>query len=133
MISPQKTADTPFKYCRSCYDHLAGKAGVAITDRLVKLGYLLEKDQDYEVSTDGHSFFNNFGIDTEMLSKHKRQMVRPCLDWSERRFHLAGSIGAAMLDQMMNEHWIRRVQDSRTLMITSMGKSNLYDLLGLEI
>lgn len=123
----------PFKYCRSCYDHVAGKAGVAITDQIMKLGYLLEKDNAYQVTNDGHMFFKEFGIDTQILSKHKRVVARPCLDWSERRLHVAGSLGAALLNKMLTEHWIRRVQDSRTLVFTSLGRSSLYDTLGVEI
>lgn len=133
IVVNKKTNDIPFRYCRSCYDHLAGKAGVAITDKILELQYLAEKDHKYEVTTNGHIFFNDFGIDTEMLSKYKRTMARPCLDWSERRFHLAGSIGAAMFDKMVNEHWIRKVQNSRTFIITSIGKNNMYDRLGLEL
>lgn len=129
----RKTTDSPFRHCRSCYDHLAGKAGVAITERILKLEYLVEKDKIYEVTSKGHTFFKDIGIDTEMLATRKRTIARPCLDWSERKFHLAGSIGAAMLDKMIKDQWIRRVQNSRTLIITSIGKIHLYNRLGLEI
>jgi len=129
----QKITNDPFKYCRSCYDHVAGKAGVAITEKILKNGYLAEMDDSYQVTDEGRIFFKAFGIDTEVLSKHKRVVARPCLDWSERRLHLAGSLGAAMLNKMLTEHWIRRVQDSRTLVFTSIGKSSLYDRLGVEI
>ena len=129
----QKISSDPFKYCRSCYDHVAGKAGVAITDGILKHGYLVEINDSYQVTDEGRIFFKAFGIDIELLSKHKRVVARPCLDWSERRLHLAGSLGAAMLNKMLSEHWIRRVQDSRTLVFTSIGKSSLYNRLGVEI
>lgn len=129
----QARADSPFRYCRSCYDHLAGQAGVAITDGLLQLNYLVEIEQTFQVSHQGHLFFQNFGIDTEMLSKHKRILARPCLDWSERRLHLAGSIAAAMLTKMINDQWLRRVQNTRTLAFTSVGKGKLYDMLGVAL
>jgi len=133
LIKDRKTADSPFRYCRSCYDHLAGKVGVAITERLLKLDYLEEKGSIYDVTSKGNIFFNDLGIATVVLSKQQRPLARPCLDWSERRFHLAGSIGFEMLNKMMDNHWIRRVTDSRTLMVTSIGKSKLYDIIGLEV
>jgi len=129
----QKISNDPFRYCRSCYDHVAGKAGVAITDRILTLGYLTEIDNTYQVTGEGHVFFNDFGIDTEKLSKNKRIVARPCLDWSERRLHLGGSLGAALLNKMLDEHWVRKVQNSRTLVFTSLGKSILYERLGAEL
>lgn len=131
--SAQTATNTPFRYCRSCYDHLAGKAGVAITDRILKLGYLVEKDFSYETTAKGLAFFNALEIDTEVFLKQKRTFAKPCLDWSERRFHLAGSIGAAMFNKMLKDQWLRRVQDSRTLVFTSIGRTKIYDILGLEI
>lgn len=134
VITKGHTAtNTPFRYCRSCYDHLAGTVGVAITDSMLKLEYLIEKDFSYELSINGHRFFNEFGINTDLLLKQKRPFLKPCLDWSERRFHLAGSVGAAMLHKMLDDQWVRRVHDSRTIVFTSIGRSKIYDLLGLEI
>lgn len=129
----KKTKDHAFSYCRSCYDHLAGTTGVAIADSLLKFGYLVENHQVYEITPAGHLFFKDLGIDTHTLSKQKRSLAKPCLDWSERRPHLAGALGAALLEKMIANQWMRRVQHSRTLAITAIGKINLYDRLGLEI
>ncbi|MBB6499349.1 ArsR/SmtB family transcription factor [Pedobacter cryoconitis] len=125
--------NVPVKNCRTCYDHIAGKAGVAITDRILKLAYLSEKGQQYELTDKGHSFFTGFGIDTDVLLKLKRPFARPCLDWSERRFHLAGSLGRAILEKMFQDDWMRRTQNSRALVITSKGERSLYDILGVEL
>lgn len=127
------TTNTTFRYCRSCYDHLAGTVGVAMTDRMLKLEYLIEKNSSYELSVNGYRFFNEIGINTDLLLEQKRPLIKPCLDWSERRFHLAGSGGAAMLQKMLTDQWLRRVNDSRTLVFTSIGRSKIYDLLGLVI
>lgn len=125
--------DIPFEYCRTCYDHIAGRAGVIINERLLAMGYLIEKDQHYEMTADGKAFFKDFGIDTDILLKQKRPFARPCLDWSERRPHLAGALAMVILKKMIAEDWMRKIHDSRTLMITSKGQSNLYDLLGVKI
>ncbi|MET4141387.1 winged helix-turn-helix domain-containing protein [Pedobacter sp. UYP1] len=127
------TKDIPFEYCRTCYDHIAGRAGVIINERLLAMEYLIEKDQRYEMTAKGEVFLKNFGIDTDSLLKQKRPFARPCLDWSERRPHLAGSLAMVILKKMIAEDWMRKIHDSRTLMITAKGQSNLYDLLGVKI
>jgi len=127
------TDDIPFRYCRTCYDHIAGKAGVAIADGLLKLNYLNEKDNTFEVTVEGACFFKNLDIDILSLQKLKRPLARCCLDWSERRYHLAGSLGAALLLKMIENNWMRRVENSRSLVITSKGKSEVYKLLHIQI
>lgn len=127
------TKDMPFKYCRTCYDHIAGKTGVAITDKLLTLEYLIEKDQAYELTVRGQLFFKDFGIDTGILLKQKRPFARPCLDWSERRPHLAGSLGTAMLKKIIAEDWMRKIENTRALAITTKGQLGLYDSLGIGV
>lgn len=127
------TKDVPFEYCRTCYDHIAGRAGVIINDQLIAMEYLVEKDKHYVMTAKGETFFQDFGIDTTKLLKLKRPFARPCLDWSERRPHLAGSLAMSILNKMIAEDWMRKIYDSRTLLVTSKGQSNLYDLLGVKI
>jgi len=127
------TKDMSFKYCRTCYDHIAGKTGVAITDKLLTLEYLIEKDQAYELTVRGQLFFKDFGIDTGILLKQKRPFARPCLDWSERRPHLAGSLATAMLKKIIAEDWMRKIENTRALAITSKGQFGLYDTLGIGV
>ncbi|MEZ0129781.1 ArsR/SmtB family transcription factor, partial [Flavobacterium sp. LBUM151] len=86
----------PIKYCRTCYDHLAGKIGVALTDSLLEQKIILNKNDVFEISSDGKKWFSDFGINLEEAQKQKRIFLKPCLDWSERRNHLAGSVGAML-------------------------------------
>lgn len=112
----------PIKYCRTCYDHLAGKIGVALADSLLEQKIIIEKNGVFEISPEGAKWFSDFGIDLPEVQKQKRIFLKPCLDWSERRNHIAGSIGALLLDKMINEDWIRRTKDSRAITITGKGE-----------
>lgn len=120
------------KFCRTCYDHLAGKVGVAITEQLVRKGYLLETESDYSVPPKGLKWFLLQGIDTAALQLQRRAFARQCLDWSERRSHLAGSLGTALLEMMLEKDWIRRKKHSREIILTSKGTGKLYALLKLQ-
>lgn len=128
---PEKAS--PIKHCRTCYDHLAGKTGVLITESLLTKAYLVEQDNSYKVSDSGHQWFAELDIDTAALKKQRRVLARPCLDWSERRYHLAGSLGAALLDKMLEADWLRSVKNSRAVVITGKGQQQLYRLLGIEV
>jgi DNA-binding transcriptional ArsR family regulator len=116
---------SPIKYCRTCYDHLAGKIGVALTDSLLEQKIILSKNDIFEISPEGKKWFFNFGINLEEAQKQKRTFLKPCLDWSERRNHLAGSIGALLLNKMINEDWIRKTKNSRAIIITGKGEKEL--------
>jgi DNA-binding transcriptional ArsR family regulator len=129
--APEKAS--PVKHCRSCYDHLAGKAGVLITESLLSKAYLLEKENTYEISDAGRLWFAKLDIDTTLLKKQRRVLARPCLDWSERRYHLAGTLGAAMLDKMLSADWLRSTKNSRAIQITGKGQQSLYTLLGVQL
>ena len=89
------------KYCRSCYDHLAGKIGVAIASSLIKQKIILDHEDSFEVSSKGKKWFNAIGIALDDLQQNRRAFIKPCLDWSERRHHIGGSVGAALLDKML--------------------------------
>jgi DNA-binding transcriptional ArsR family regulator len=79
----------PFiRQARTCYDHLAGKTGVAITDAMIKTKLIIAADQQFLLSHKGQRWFEQFGIDTTALQKQRRSFIRPCLDWSERRYHI---------------------------------------------
>lgn len=121
----ESESDPPIKFCRTCYDHLAGKIGVALTDSLLKQKIIIEKNNVYEISPEGEKWFSRFGINIEEAQKQKRIFLKPCLDWSERRNHIAGSIGALLLNKMMDEDWFRRTKDSRAMIITGKGEKEL--------
>ena len=115
----------PIKYCRTCYDHLAGKIGVALADSLLAQNIIVEKNGIFEISTEGEKWFANFGINLEDAQKQKRIFLKPCLDWSERRNHIAGSIGSLLLNKMITEDWLRRNKNSRAVTITGKGEKEL--------
>jgi len=115
----------PIKYCRTCYDHLAGKIGVALADSFLEQKIIIEKDGVFEISTEGKEWFSDFGINIEEAQKQKRIFLKPCLDWSERRNHIAGSIGSLLLNKMISEDWLRRTKDSRAITITGKGEKEL--------
>lgn len=115
------------KYCRTCYDHLAGKVGVLITEKLVLQKMIELQNKTYTLTTKGNKFFKDFGIDMHELQSKRRVLAKPCLDWSERKYHISGSLGAALLDKMLHSDWLRRKKNSRAIIITSKGRSEIYN------
>jgi hypothetical protein len=118
---------------RTCYDHLAGKLGVAIMDRLLAQGHLHPGAADFEVSRRGQLFFDGLGIDVERVAAQRRGFARPCLDWSERRPHLAGALGAALGARCFESGWIERQRDSRAVTITAAGRRGFRESFGIEL
>ncbi len=128
--------DAALRKARTCYDHLAGALGVALADSLADGGYL-ELTHDAGLVTDaGIALFERIGIDMDALTagrgKSARVLCRPCLDWSERRLHLAGAVGAALCARSFEESWIRRVRGSRAVEVTPKGMRFFRDTLGLR-
>lgn len=116
---------SPIKHCRTCYDHLAGKIGVAVAESLLEQNIILNIENKFEVTSKGEKWFSDFGINLEDLIKQRRQFLKPCLDWSERKNHIAGSLGASLLDKMIADDWLRRTKDSRAIQITGKGEKEL--------
>lgn len=123
--------NTGVKYCRTCYDHLAGYVGVTITEAMVEQGILVKSENIYIVTKKGWDWFLQFGISEKSLEKSRRPLTRQCLDWSERRSHLAGHLGAIFLEKMLENNWLKKVKFSREIVITSKGSQSIYDLLGV--
>ncbi|HET6769593.1 MAG TPA: helix-turn-helix transcriptional regulator [Chitinophagaceae bacterium] len=119
------------KYCRTCYDHLAGYIGVRIAEALVKNSYLKKTKTGFEVTANGWSWFADFNIHKGDFRNSRRPVARQCLDWSERRPHLAGQLGAVFLERMFQRKWFRKVQFSRELIITAKGNQELFSLLSI--
>lgn len=126
--SPQERA---FRFARTCYDHLAGRLGILITDAMVERE-LLSLDGS-RVTTDGESFLDRLGIDVGALKESRRSYVRLCLDWSERRDHVAGAVGAALMEVMFERRWIVRMEDSRAIRLTPRGRDQLKQWLGIPL
>jgi DNA-binding transcriptional ArsR family regulator len=124
--SAQVTAE---RAARSCYDHLAGEFGVAVTDRLCAVGAL---DRE-SLSLLDREPFRALGVDPAAVDTTRRPLTRWCLDWSERRPHLAGALGAAMLETMLGAGWVTRRPRGRSLAITPDGRAALHDRIGLEL
>ncbi|PBB91056.1 transcriptional regulator [Mesorhizobium sp. WSM3864] len=112
--------DAAMRVARVCYDHLAGEQAVAMLDRLVDRKLLLRQENEIRLSPSAISHFAALGI--EIDSKAKRPICRACLDWSVRRSHLAGALGAAILDKVIVEKWARRDKDSRAVVFSPKGK-----------
>jgi len=119
--------------CRTCYDHLAGKTGVAITDSLLKQKLIIAGDQQFDLSPKGRKWFSGMDIDIAALEQQRRSFLRPCLDWSERRYHMAGSLAAALLDKMLLQDWIRKTKNSRAVIVTAKGQKMLYEYLKVTV
>jgi DNA-binding transcriptional ArsR family regulator len=111
--SPRSTHDEALRFARSCYDHLAGQAGVAITDALVAMGHIVLTEEGGEVTHSGKRFLDNLGVDLRSQSRSRRMFCQPCLDWTERRYHLKGLVGASILRRLLDLGWFKRLPGSR--------------------
>ncbi|MHC0037680.1 ArsR/SmtB family transcription factor [Pseudoneobacillus sp. C159] len=120
-------------FARTCYDHLAGKLGVAVTNSLLQNHYIYEHEENFELTSVGEHFFNSIGIDHNQLRKKRRAFTCKCLDWSERKFHLAGALGHSLLLYFLENNWMERIPSTRALKITNKGKSSLKDVFGITI
>ena len=116
------------QYCRTCYDHLAGKIAVDLTQSLLKQKILNLRDGEFIISPKGRKWFELFGLDLNELKKSRRHFARPCLDWTERKYHISGALGAGLLIQMKKLNWIRPKTNSRIVILTAQGESELTRL-----
>jgi DNA-binding transcriptional ArsR family regulator len=126
--------DAALREARICFDHLAGRLGVMIADALVKRG-VVELDDDGGVVTErGVAFLLRAGITlgNDGVRCGARPLCRPCLDWSERRFHIAGKLGAALCRRFLEERWVRRLDDTRALEVSAVGAAGLREIFGVE-
>jgi len=134
LLPDQNTLHEPhIKHCRTCYDHLAGKVGVAITDALLSKEIIKAQRSNFVVSKRGLKWFADLDISVTDLQQNKRALARKCLDWSERRPHLAGSLGAALTNRFFEDKWLQRMKGTRAVAITPLGLRKIYDLLGVII
>ncbi len=122
--------DEALRRARTCYDHIAGRLGVSIADALVKAG-AVELDDDAGLVTErGIGFLRRAGIDVlgngePEAARSTRRLCRPCLDWSERRVHIAGKLGAAICRHALEQRWVVRLDDTRALEVTAAGRAAL--------
>jgi DNA-binding transcriptional ArsR family regulator len=129
----QVTENESLRLARTCYDHLAGKLGVKLMDALVDKGYIIEKSNDILITKDGEIFFESFGIRLDFVRKKRRSFVHKCLDWSERRHHIAGALGHELIERFFELQWIERMEKTRAIRITSAGRKGLIKLLSITL
>src|SRR5271165_664264 len=130
--------DAALRAARTCYDHLAGRLGVALADALVAGGYAELAQDAGLVTAAGMHLFGRIGIDVDALltrrgNRPPRILCRPCLDWSERRPHLAGAVGAALCTHGFKNGWIRRIDGTRAVAITPKGARIFREQLGVRL
>ena len=114
---------------RTCYDHLAGRLGVAVHDAVASRGWL--DDSGTALTDDGRTGLSAWGVDVETVERQRRPTVLVCVDWTERRPHLAGGVGAAVADLCLARDWVRRVGRTRALRVTPEGRQAFVDGLGV--
>jgi DNA-binding transcriptional ArsR family regulator len=116
--------DPELRRARSCYDHLAGDLAVRMFDRFIDRG-LLAHGEELRLTDAGRRFFGRRGIDVDALAQSRRTLCRCCLDWSERRYHLGGALGVAILDIIVAHGWAARVAKSRIVRFSAAGERKL--------
>lgn len=117
---------------RTCYDHLAGELGVGLTQAMIEKGLIKHHDETFEITNRGENWFHSFGINCLELQEKRRAFARACLDWSERKPHLAGALGAAILQRSFELKWIARLSGSRAVKVTEAGRNHFKNEFGLE-
>ena len=127
--------DAALRAARTCYDHLAGRLGVALADAMMQRG-LVELTNDAGLVTQaGAALLGRVGIDVDGLmpprGRGRRILCRPCLDWSERRPHLAGAVGAALCAHALGKGWVRRIKGTRAVAVTPAGQRVFHDEFGV--
>lgn len=130
---PASKADTALRAARTCYDHFAGQLGVGLADALGARGHIVLTDEAGEVTEAGVDFLTGFGLDLAEARRRRRTYCRACLDWTERRPHLGGAVGAALTARCFALGWVERQRDSRALLITAAGRRGLKEVFDLAL
>ncbi len=129
--------DVAMRRARTCYDHLAGQLGVAIADAMVESGFIEFSDDAGALTGPGQNFFGQLGLDAALQSPDDRRTTRVfcrrCLDWSERRWHVGGHVGAVLCTHAFDKGWVRRIDGTRALDITPFGQRALRDTFGVVL
>lgn len=129
---PVPRVEEALRHARMCYDHLAGELGIGITDGLVKQGLLRKEDDAFVVTRKGAAWFGGLGIDLDKAKGQRRKFAAQCLDWSERRDHLGGALGAALAERLIDLGWIARKRNSRAVSVTETGRRKLAEHFALH-
>lgn len=131
------TTPNRLRAARTCYDHIAGALGVMLHDRLVALGWLVPgspaRDNGYDLAPKGVKALEALGLDLDSARGSRRRFAFGCLDWSERRSHLGGGLGAALLTLTLDKKWVTRERGGRGLQITALGHRGLQTHFGIRV
>lgn len=129
---PKARCDEAMARARTCYDHLAGKLGVALADSLAAREQVVLTDDGGLITDSGRAFLGGLGVEL-YSSNSRRAFCRPCLDWSERRWHIGGAVGAAIADRSFALGWTERRSDCRAITITAAGERAFDELFGVRL
>jgi hypothetical protein len=129
----ESTRGAALRGARTCYDHLAGELGVALTDSLVRQRLIETGDGSYALTAAGERRLDALGIDVPRLREQRRAFARPCLDWTERRPHLAGAVGAAIAQHALTARWVSHVPGTRALRVTDDGRRGFLEEFALNL
>ena len=127
-----RTALQPIHQARFCYDHLAGRLGVEITAAMLERKFLRADGKTFLVSKTGERWFSDLGVSIDAVRARRRVFACACLDWSERKDHLGGALGAAFADQLLQAGWLKRKPGTRVAVVTTLGAKNLVQQLGVK-
>ena len=122
---PHHRVEPALREARMCYDHMAGRLGVAVCDMLLRRHHVVLVDGGGEVTPTGERFLEGLGVDLPKARGAKRQYCRSCIDWTERRHHLSGAVGAALAEAFLARRLVARIPDSRALSVTPLGRKTL--------
>jgi len=130
---PRSAQDDALRFARTCYDHVAGRLGVAIADALVARRFVVLSEDGGEVTAAGARFLAKFGAQLNSKTAGRRIFCRACLDWSERRYHVAGLVGAEICRRCLELGWLARRRDTRAVQITPAGRRGLRETFGIKL
>ncbi len=130
---PTGPRDEAMRFARTCYDHLAGRLGVGLTQALIEKRYLEQNGDAFHMTREGEAQLAGFGLDIAAARKGRRIFASRCLDWSERTPHIGGALGAALFRELESRCWVTKPSDGRTVTLTKAGRAGLRDWLDLSL
>jgi hypothetical protein len=129
---PRSLSDAQMRFARTRYDHLASWIGVAIADALVAGGHVVLSEDGGELTAMGAQCLSAFGANITPGPRSKRIFCKPCLDWSERRYHVAGHVGAEICRRCLELGWLTHQRDTRALRLTARGQAGLFECFAID-
>jgi len=130
---PKSRVDEQMRHARTCYDHIAGVLGVGLADAMTAREFIVLGDEAGEVTPAGLEFLGKLGVDLSAAQSKRRVFCRPCLDWTERRPHIGGAVGAALAQRCLDLRWVALVRDHRALTITPAGRRGFQEFFALAV